>query len=51
LAGLTLVGRARATLLGVLAAEHRLQFDADPMQASEEDAEHARKGSRLKEDV
>jgi hypothetical protein len=35
----------------VLAGAPRLQFDADPMQASEEDAEHARKGSRLKEDV
>jgi FdhD protein len=50
-AGLTLVGRARGKRFVVLADEHRLQFDADPMQASEEDAEHARKGSRLKEDV
>jgi FdhD protein len=50
-AGLTLVGRARGKRFVVLAGEHRLQFDADPMQASEEDAEHARKGSRLKEDV
>jgi FdhD protein len=50
-AGLTLVGRARGKRFVVLAGEHPLQFDADPMQASEEDAEHARKGSRLKEDV
>jgi FdhD protein len=50
-AGLTLVGRARGKRFVVLAGEHRLQIDADPMQASQEDAEHARKGSRLKEDV
>jgi FdhD protein len=50
-AGLTLVGRARGKRFVVLAGEHPLQLDADPMQASEEDAEHARKGSRLKEDV
>jgi FdhD protein len=50
-AGLTLVGRARGKRFVVLAGEHPRQFEADTMQATEEDAEHARKGSRLKEDV
>jgi FdhD protein len=50
-ANLTLIGRARGKRFVALAGEHRLEFDADPMQISDEGAEHGRKGSRLKEDV
>ncbi len=45
-ANLTLVGRARGKRFVALAGEHRLEFDADPMQMSDEEAQHARKGSR-----
>lgn len=50
-ADLTLIGRARGKRFTALAGEHRLEFDADPTQASEEGSEHARKGSRLTRDV
>lgn len=50
-ADLTLIGRARGKRFMALAGEHRLEFDADPTQASEEGSEHARKGSRLTRDV
>jgi len=50
-ADLTLIGRARGKRFVALAGEHRIEFDADPKQASEEGAEHARKGGRLSEDV
>lgn len=48
---LTLIGRARGKRFVALAGEHRLEFDADPMQMSDEGTEHARKGSRQREDV
>jgi FdhD protein len=50
-AGLTLIGRARGKRFIALAGEHRVEFDADPLQVSDEGGEHTRKGSRLKEDV
>jgi FdhD protein len=50
-AGLTLIGRARGKRFVALAGEHRIEFDADPMQVTDEDAQHGRKGGRLKEDV
>jgi FdhD protein len=50
-ANLTLIGRARGKRFIALAAEHRLEFDADPTRASDEGSEHARKGSRQREDV
>ncbi len=50
-ASLTLIGRARGKRFVALAGEHRLEFDADPMQVADEGAEHGRKGSRLREDV
>jgi FdhD protein len=48
-AGLTLIGRARGKRFVALAGEHRIEFDADPMQVTDEDAQHGRKGGRLKE--
>jgi FdhD protein len=49
-AGLTLIGRARGKRFVALAGEHRLEFDADPSQTSDEEARYARKGSRSEED-
>jgi FdhD protein len=49
-AGLTLIGRARGKRFVALAGEHRIEFDADPMQVTDEDAQHGRKGGRLKVD-
>ena len=45
-AGLTLIGRARGKRFVALAGLERIVFDADPTRAAEEEAKHARKGSR-----
>ncbi len=44
-AGLTLIGRARGRRFLALSGEHRLRFDADPHQATEEERRHQRKAS------
>ena len=44
--GLTLIGRARGKRFVALSGAERIVFDADPMNAEEEDARHARKGAR-----
>jgi FdhD protein len=48
-AGLTLIGRARGRRFLALSGAERIVFDADPRHAADEDARHARKGSRDEE--
>jgi FdhD protein len=45
-ARLTLIGRARGKRFIALSGEERIVFDADPRSVEDEDARHARKGSR-----
>ena len=44
--GLTLIGRARGKRFVALSGAERIEFDADPAAAADEDPKHARKGGR-----
>lgn len=48
--GLTLIGRARGKRFVCLSGAERLDFDADPHHATDEDRKHARKGSAAEVD-